>query len=103
MPCVLLQAEQDLGPPRVTQRDKKSRMLTDLRDRVTTDEAGLEEVLYTDDKHMRRRFPDANKLLSEVGWVFFLCLTLRHVFHDAVVGDHHEGSAPLISDLIVAF
>lgn len=51
---------------RVTQGEKKETMLEEMRDRVTTEEIGLEKVLYTDSKELRNQFPDADKLLSQV-------------------------------------
>ena len=45
-------------------------MLLDLANRVTTEEAPLEEVLKGD-KQLNKRFPDAERLLGEVSfkWV----------------------------------
>ena len=40
-------------------------MLEELRTRVTTEEVGLDEVLEGD-KNIRKRFPDADRLLGEV-------------------------------------
>ena len=59
------QSEIPSGPPRVTQAQKKEMMLLDLGNRVTTEEVGLDEVLEGD-RQLRKRFPDAERLLGEV-------------------------------------
>lgn len=51
----------------MTQGQKKEQMLREMRDRVTTEEAGLHEVLNKGNKDLRKRFPDSDRLLSEVG------------------------------------
>lgn len=52
---------------RVTQAEKKDQMLEEMKNRVTTEEIELDKALYTTNKDVRKRFPDADKLLSEVG------------------------------------
>ena len=42
-------------------------MLLDLANRVTTEEAPLEEVLKGD-RQLNKRFPDAERLLGEVSF-----------------------------------
>ncbi|KAL4220511.1 X-ray radiation resistance-associated protein 1 [Mactra antiquata] len=54
------------GSPRVTQGQKKEQMLKEMRDRITTDEASLQEVLDGQSKGLQKRFPDADRLLSEI-------------------------------------
>ncbi|XP_053404342.1 X-ray radiation resistance-associated protein 1-like isoform X2 [Mercenaria mercenaria] len=54
------------GPPRVTQKQKKEQMLAEMRDRITTEEADLQEVLQGENKELRKRFPDSDRLLSEI-------------------------------------
>jgi hypothetical protein len=50
----------------VTQGQKKEAMLLEMRDRVTTEEAGLHEVLQGGNKELRKKFPEADRLLAEV-------------------------------------
>ncbi|KAH3807141.1 hypothetical protein DPMN_135474, partial [Dreissena polymorpha] len=52
--------------PRVTQAMKKVEMLREMRDRVTTEEAGLADVLDSGNMELRHRFPESDRLLSEI-------------------------------------
>ena len=45
---------------------KKVEMLREMRDRVTTEEAGLADVLDSGNMELRHRFPESDRLLSEV-------------------------------------
>ena len=51
-------------------------MLVELRDRVTTEEVNLKEVLEGEGKHVRKRFPDADRLLGEVSILIDFLKTL---------------------------
>ncbi|XP_060557943.1 X-ray radiation resistance-associated protein 1-like isoform X2 [Ruditapes philippinarum] len=62
----LVKTEYLKGAPRVSQGQKKEEMLAEMRDRVTTEEAELQDVLQGGNKDLRKRFPDSDRLLSEI-------------------------------------
>ncbi|XP_052782406.1 X-ray radiation resistance-associated protein 1-like isoform X2 [Mya arenaria] len=52
--------------PRVTQGDRKAQMLREMCERVTTEEAPLDEVLEGENRGLHKKFPEADRLLSEI-------------------------------------
>ncbi|WAR28518.1 XRRA1-like protein [Mya arenaria] len=61
----MTQAEMK-SSPRVTQGDRKAQMLREMCERVTTEEAPLDEVLEGENRGLHKKFPEADRLLSEI-------------------------------------